>query len=347
MKKRRGSAMLLCLLLAIAATSAVLTMTSLATNCAKEQTRREYDLKVKMSIEGVLTKVEQSFGNDSINLGVGTTITCGGFTWAVTTVDNSAAKPKSYQVTLTGNVGGATYTRKYVIGNPYARSTFKYAMARNTNFTLMNNFLTGPALKGDVFVDGTILTGLLGTIDGDYYTTALIPPIGLTVKGKTVLNAKPLTFPAINKLTYQAAADLTVPGGAGTVTNWTFGSPNQVVYVGGDLHLQGTITGTGTIVVDNDLHIEGNLSYGDASSLVVFLVTHDFRAVNPISSIVGHYYAAHDATIDTGLTAATLAGSVTGIHALNVSSNLTLIFDPRIKDNQLLGYRLKLPGYWP
>lgn len=337
--------MILCLLLAVAATTSVLTVASLATNCAKEQNDRERALKAKYSFEGVIAKVEQSFGNETISLGNTTAIVCGGLTWNVTTTDHSPIKAKSYLVTGTTTLGGRSYTRSTVIGNPYVKAPFKYVVTSDGNATLPKAFMTGPPGKGNVYVNQNLSASTVGMIDGSLTTTSSSPPLNLTVTGTTKLNAAPLAVVKPKNGDYDAAKTSSVD--AATLNGITFAQPYELWHREGNLTLKGVVSGTGTIYVHGSVTIDGDLTYLDANSCIAVLCSGNIDIPIGATNIVGYFYTEGNVKFDKILAVTFGPGALVFSGNLTTNVALTMLFDDRVKKSEKMGYDLKLPGYWP
>lgn len=348
MRKRRGSAMVLTLMLAISATTAVLTISALATQTAKVQTAREQNMMLKYSLEGVLARVEQSMGYKTLSLGVDTNYTVNGVTWKTNTIDYSATKAKSYRVTVSGTWKGKAITRTYVIGNPYVKHLAQYALYSNKKLTFETDVDTSSNPSGSVFANDDLDVKFLGcSVGGNLEVVGTVKYLfPLTVSGSTTTGVSSMAFPTFSDATYSAAANLNYSSSSATSAD--FPSNGYLVYRAGDLTFSGQVTNKGTVYVTGNLTVNGNVTYADSNAMIVFIVKGNITITNGANFVRGIYLSNNNLTISSSLSTMNCNQTIFAANNnLDIKRALNITFDDRIKNNQRIGYTQYVPGYWP
>ncbi len=112
---------------------------------------------------------------------------------------------------------------------------------------------------------------------------------------------------------------------------FTFQSPNEIVYVSGDVNISGNtkFQGTGTIIVSGNANIQGNLSYADQNSNLNLGVQQTLSFGNNVTSVVGNYLTHNTAntasTVFNGALQNTSGGFVSDRFVYNGAANSTNI----------------------
>ncbi|MBI5705775.1 MAG: hypothetical protein HZC36_02175 [Armatimonadetes bacterium] len=348
MRHQRGSALILTLLLAIAATTAVLTMANLTSQNSKQESNREYQVKARYGIEGALARVEQSFNDGTLSLGSNTPYTIGGVTWTANTIDNSATLAKSYKVTVSGRVGGKDYARTFVIGNPYERGPFHFALYSAKKIDAQKELTVGSSPAGSVASGGDIDThNLVCGVGGNVELEGSLKNSGsLTVSGTTKVVAAIPAEGTVTTTNYTAAANRILV--TGTLAGITFAASPELYSRTGALTISGVVRNKGTIFVNGDVTIGADVTYFDSNAALSVIATGKISVLGTVLNVSGLYWAGNDITISSGATTLNAPKTVlatTGNMTFHRPLNIT--YDDRVLKSQQLGYDLKLPRYWP
>jgi hypothetical protein len=148
--------------------------------------------------------------------------------------------------------------------------------------------------------------------------------------------------------TYDAAAPTLIS--TKNQTNLALGAKTGAYYnafrATASLNLDGTISGNGILIVDGDLTIKNNLSYGSATDRCVFLVTGNLTFAPGVTQAVGHFYVTGGVTATTTSTLTIPRGSIACNGNLTYD-RLDITADPYFLQNQDQCEPYRLPGFWP
>lgn len=348
MRHQRGSALILTLLLAIAATTAVLTMANLTSQNAKQESTREFAAKARYGIEGALARVEQSFNDGTISLGSNVSYTIGGITWTTNTTDNSGTLSKSYKVSVSGRVGGKDYVRTFVIGNPYERGPFHFALYTAKNLSLTQQISTSTSPAGSIAVDGNIdVNANSCSVGGNVELKGSLTQSKSWTVGGTTKNVS--SIPSIGTITttnYTSSANRILV--TATLAGITFAASPELYSRAGALTISGIVRNKGVIFVNGDVTIAADVTYFDSSSALSVIATGKITILGTVLNLAGMYWAGNDITLSTGVTTLNAPKTVLatkGTLILNRPLNIT--YDNRAVLSQQFGYDMKLPRYWP
>jgi hypothetical protein len=344
--KKRGSALVLTVMLTLATTTAIMAMAGLIHSTATIQSKWERDAKLQYSFEGVVAKVEADVGSGSLVAPSALTVTLNGIQWNVSVTDNGPAIRKSFKIDASAQFRGATFSKAAVTADPKPVSPANFALASGQALNLLNLLTVGVSGSGDLYVEGTLATSIAGsTVAGGIYITVPTAPIGSWGANDTNTNAKKVIRTTVVPSDYTSTGALTVA--SNSLSNINFVTPYQLMTRTGNLSVSGTITGKGTIFVDGNLTINGNLSYGTADSIVAFVVTGNVSSGLTVSQGIGIYHIEGSLQTNNLLGMTYSKSSIYAKGGLGLGGALSVRFDPRVKQDQLEGERLKLPGYWP
>lgn len=235
---------------------------------------------------------QYAFNNQPLPYQSSRTLGQGSFTVSVS--DNSAAIPGTIKIVSAGSQNGDQAALTRVFAMPLG--VFAFAICSNSAIsapaTVKIN--TGnPNGNGSVWANGS-LTFLRGdcVINGDALATGAISVP--QASGSRYPNSVPLQFPAINLSYYQSIANRTFSGNQ-NFSGFTFLSPDEVVYVNGNVTLSpGSITGTGTLVASGSVTLAGNTKYLFSTDEMAVLTPVGLSA-SVDSTVVGIYYAHNSA----------------------------------------------------
>ncbi len=227
------------------------------------------------------------------------------------------------------------------------QTPFDFAVAPGTHDLSSNKLTTGSAgANGDVYGNHKVTLNSPSAVNGD--ATAANTCTVASCTGTVAAFQPLLPWGAIDTAYYNSIADTVLTGNQTyTGLSWTFAKPYSVVYVNGNLDLNGitTITGTVTIVVNGHINVKNSLYYGDANSKVVFLCYSNNIALTTGTHFDGFYYA-HDSgnstTTSVNSAGAVVNGGIAG-DTITIGNTTTVIHDPDM--NFTLGTNMHLPGY--
>ncbi|HXM71437.1 MAG TPA: hypothetical protein VN970_09900, partial [Thermoanaerobaculia bacterium] len=178
------------------------------------------------------------------------------------------------------------------------------------------------SLTGNLQSNGSLALALGDHVTGNVSAVGLIVNLG-TVSGTVTSGAPAKTLPA---LPTQAQA-LALANRVFT-TNTTFNNAeiDDVVFVEGDVHVQGSLDGRGTLIVLHDLTIDGTDAAHPiplaATTRLSILALHDIH-VGQLRPLRGLLYAGHDAGLQSQTS---FQGVAIAAHNLTIASSAQLAF---------------------
>jgi hypothetical protein len=345
-KRDRGSALLMCLLLVMAVATVIFAECDLTTAGIRAETQAERRRIADYAFDGAIAQIVDQYYNDTLTLPSTLQVNLGGASGTVTVSDNSATLPRTLAVSGQLSVAGVTYSESRVVGARHPPSVFFYALAVSGSLTSDQALFTGASeASGDVLCGGNVsLTATGNVVNGDLESAGSISDASTTVTGSVLPYATSVTFPAVTGFNYESAATATFTDPAMDGYVFPSGSPYALVYCAGDLSIQGAFSGKGTIYVAGNVNVVGDMSYSDASSEVVIIAGGDIAFGSSVTDAVGYLFTPSAVQIPGGLTitrGAVVAGSI------QWSGTLSIAGDPYVWDYEAEGAALKLPGMWP
>ncbi len=286
---------------------------------------------------------QYAFNNQPLPYTGSRSLGSGAFT--VTVTDNSASVPGTIKLVSAGSQNGDSVKLTKVI--KWGQKTmYDYALCSNATLSPSQVVVTGASgANGDTRVNGNISLPVSSVINGDAMATGTI--LGGIVTGATTPSSAPLTFPPIDLTYYQTIANRTFSSSQ-VWSGFTFLTVNEVVYVQGSITLQaGRISGTGTLVASGSVTIQGNLSYSNATTDKLAVLSTGGLTVSASNvSAVGFYYihnSSSNATATISVTKFKAAGGSLAADQFNLSGPgpHTFIHDPAM--NPSLAQQLHLP----
>jgi Glucodextranase, domain B/Bacterial Ig-like domain len=178
------------------------------------------------------------------------------------------------------------------------------------------------SLTGNLQSNGSLALGLGDHVTGNVSAVGLVVNLG-TVSGTVTSGAPARALPA---LPTQAQA-LALANRVFT-TNTTFNNAeiDDVVFVEGDVHIQGSLDGRGTLIVLHDLTFDGTDAAHPiplaATTRLSILALHDIH-VGQLRPLRGLLYAGHDADL---LAQTSFQGVAIAAHNLTIDSSARLAF---------------------
>ncbi|MCH8274198.1 MAG: hypothetical protein IH851_05360 [Armatimonadetes bacterium] len=357
MRRSRGSALVFVLVMIVAITTVLVATVELATRVRGAQASLENERSVGHSFDGVVDWVKSRDTAGSLSVPTVTTMTVGKIKWDVTVNDNGASIANSLRVDGSTVTKGGAYSAWRVIGRKggVVRRLFDYALALGSDSTVTNPLTLGSGgSNGDAYVDGDVVWMDSATIvNGNLEATGTISPASLSVTGSKVEGAEQSSFPPVNGTDYLNSADQVLGSGGKTdIVGWTFSQNYELIYIDGDLTIQGGFSGTGTFYVTGEVEVQGDMLYLTADSRLAIITTQKIKIERNVTTLVGYIYTqglldVQDPKQDPKQDLVTLTSG--GAVALTLISGrpFSIIHDPTVKNDPSVGYNLKLPGYWP
>lgn len=328
-------------------TISILASVQLATSSALLQSRRERDAKARFAYEGAMQLALTDYRRNVISIPTTTSYTVGDFTVKLTAVDNSSSLARTIKLNGEVEAQGTTLKFSRTVGNRKDPHPFYYAVFANENFDPVKAVkLGGSGTLGDICVNGSIVARLNSFIvNGDLEEKGTTLPATASVTGNTIKSTSTAPFPSVDKVLYLAASPVVIAVNAIAGSVFPAVEPYQLQYRTGDLSLSGAFTGKGTIFVDGNVTIAGNVSYGDSSSRLVVISTGSITVAAGVTSYVGFYYSPTEFKISAA--AATLTSGSIAAQKLVLSGPLTATHDPAFWNDPLEGPKHRIPGFWP
>ena len=346
LKRNRGSVVLMCLVLVVATTTVILAECDLTTVGLRYEAQAEKRRDAEYAFDGAIAQVVDDYFNDAVTLPLARQIAIGDVTGTITVSDNSATLPRSLKVDGHLTARGSPYTLSRIVGARHPPSVFFYALAVAGPLTSDQPIETGAAeASGDMLFGGSVTLSAAGNVvNGDLESAGAIAAPSTTVTGSTLPNAPAVPFPSFVGQNYVAAADTTFSDSAMNGYTFALGGSYPLVYCGGDLTIQGTFSGKGTIFVAGDVEVAGNMSYADSSSELVIIAAGGIDFDSGVTNAVGYFFTPNSLQIAGGL-AITRGAIAAG--DLEWTGMLDIAGDPDVWNTGAEGHSLKLPGMWP
>lgn len=271
----------------------------------------------------------------------------GSGSFSVTVTDNSASAAGTIKIVSTGAQSGDNVKLTRVMKG---KSVYDYALSLYNDFYDGGKTLTlgSSGVNGDFYENGSVQADAHTTVNGNVKVAGAINKPFNSVTGTTTTGVTALPFSALDTSAtgpYALNATATYPSSQ-TWSNFTFPSTGAIIYITGNLTLNGgTITGTGTIVCTGRLQINGNVSSTFSSDKMAFLAGNGIL-VNAAATVTGLYYTDNPTrsasfTINSQFTVT--SGSVISDTLTASSGPISVIHDPNL--NAAVYRQLHLPGY--
>lgn len=345
-KKKRGSAILYIMFLILSVSIIVILAAEIGMQTWRGENRYEDQINVQRAWEGICAKIDADTQGSGITVPATYNVSQNGVTGTVTVSDNSSniSNTNVATATLTVTADSRTYPESAVIPKKaHTPSVWDYLFYAYGAHDLSGgkNF----SATGDIDVNGKINPGGgASTLTGNALATNSIGA-SITVSGtKTQNGTMPFSAPSVVAATYLASATSTYV--SLTTNGWTFSTPSSgasydLVYVTGDLHIQGTITGTGTFYVGGNFVLDNDVTLAPGAE-VAFIIPS--KPVNINHTCNGLFYCNNG---NTTINVSPFTGAVVCNQVTNNSPGATITFDSTIKTDSSIGVRMHLPGLWP
>jgi hypothetical protein len=349
MRKRRGSAVVMSLILVAAITTVIAADITLTTAGLRFQSSAERQRQAAYAFEGAVVQVVEDFYDDDITVPCSKSYTVGDLTCAVTVADNSANVVRTLKIDGQVAVKGKTYSYSRVVGARHDPSPFAYALAVDKGLDTTQKLITGTGgSKGDVYSGADLLLhSSTNTLNGDAECVKTFHGPYTTVTGDTIEGASALKFPKVKKDDYKAAADVTYT--FASMNGYSFGSGGAyypLIYCDSSLFIKGTFSGKGTIFVHGNVTIYASTYYADSNSEVAIICDGDLFFETIVVSAVGYLFAPGNTISQGPMGVNVTRGSiVTG--NLYWNGTMNVVHDPAVWDSPTEGKKLRLPGMWP
>ena len=351
--RRRGSAMLFAVVMVSLMTIGILASVQLSSSAASLQSKREAEAKARYAFDGAVQMCLTELRAATTNVPLTKHFIVGEHDVTLNVLDNSTSVARTLFATGTLKVQGREYRFTRRLGNSLDPHPFFYALFTNSQLDPLRPMTFGSAGSlGDVMFNGGVVTRANAfVVNGDFESTTTNIPIGATVSGNTLRQARNVPMPAFNVNNY----DPGLVGGLlntvlqllGSIVGMVFPAvePYRLVYRNGNLNLSGNFTGKGTIVVNGDVTITGNMTYADADSRLVVIASGKITLAAAVNSYVGYFYTPVEFV--TSANAATLTRGGIAAQKLTVAGPVTVHHDSSFWLNPSDMVKHRVPGYWP
>jgi hypothetical protein len=334
-------------------TIGVLASVQLTTSAAALQSKREAEARAKLAFEGAVQFCLTEYRAKTVTIPATRAYSVGDQTVSLTVADNAGAIPRTLRFDGETKVQGRRLTFTRTTGNALDPHPFYYALFSNATLDPMRPMTFGAAgTRGDVNLNGGVMTRANPfVVHGDYESTTAASPIGSSVSGNRLLQARTVQFPGVNAGDYNPG----LIGGLLNALTLILGNlvgrvfptvePFQLLYRGGNLSLSGEFSGKGTVFVAGDVTISGNMTYANADSRLVVIATGRITIGAGVTNYVGFYYTPTEFV--SSATATTLTSGSIAAQKLTVNGPMTIVHDPSFWDQPELGVKHRIPGLWP
>jgi hypothetical protein len=346
MKRKRGGAMLFVLVMVGLMTIAVLAGVELSTSAASLASRSEAEAKARFAVDGAMQMFLCDYRKKTKSLPSNSVYTVGSLKVDLKAVNNSASKARTIRFDGSTTVQGKTYAFSRVAGDRIDPNPLDYALFVNSNFDPVQSVTLGAnGTLGDLSVNGSIVNRANPfVINGDVEAIGSTMPTGAVVRGNLMTGESAIGFATPNGLDYLVAALVSLL--VGVISDYVFPGldPYPVIYRLGNLDLKGTFTGKGTIFVNGNATISGNIRYGTADSRLVLIASGGIQVNAGVTEIHGFYYTNGTFRNDGALR---LPSGAVAAQAISLGGSLEIIHDPIFWNDPSEAVKHKVPGYWP
>ncbi len=344
--RQRGSTLLIVLVLVGATTTVVIAAADLVISSMTSQWRRYHAVHARYVADAMVEYIQSRRAKGTLSLPTTLNRTIDGSDVTATIQDNSINLKRSLLVEITVEEGGMTFKESRVVGDGFAPKHFYYALASHQTLDLPNSLTTtSPGHRGHVYVGNDLnITSLGVTIDGDLEVFRNLTG-SASVSGVTWLGVPKISWPTPNPLLYAVGAVLV---GAGSVGSHTFSNTALVyetLYAIGDADIQGTFGGRGVVFVGKNIRITGDIYYKDDNALIAIIAKDDITVEANVKHIDGFLYAGGKFT-QKGANLTVGRGAIVA-KSFDLKGNLVVNYDHAVWDDPDVGWRLKLPGFFP
>lgn len=353
MKKQRGGVMLFAVVMVALMTVGIVASVELASSAAILQSKREAEAKARYAFDGAVALCLTELRGAASTVPLTKHYNVGDHDVTLSVLDNSTSVSRTVFATGKVKVQGREFQFTRRLGNSMEPHPFYYAVFTNSQLDPQRAMTFGSGgSNGDVMFNGGVVARANSfVVNGDYETTTAAMPIGATVSGNQLRQARAVPMPAFNVNDY----DPGLVGGllnsvlhlVGSIVGMVFPAvePYRLVYRNGNLNLSGNFQGKGTIVVNGDVTINGNMTYADADSRLVVIASGRVTIAAGVASYVGYYYTPTEFVSSAAATNLTRGGIAT--QKLTVAGPMNVTLDPHFWQNPSDMVKHRVPGYWP
>lgn len=265
----------------------------------------------------------------------------------------SANLTSARQITSTGICGGDSETIMAVIQLPTDNSAntnnppafMKYAVNTGSNFMMNGNINVQDdgnsqwnadvhtnsdfSMNGNNTIKGFLSYGGKANSNPSSRLTTNITPNQNPDNLPNYSKVDPISLPAFNPDTYKSQATTTYAGNETLSGNISLGSKNepQIIYVGGDLTLNGTVSGYGVFIVKGNIILNGNVTVSalDPNGSTLGLYTMGDLNANGNVSVYAQIYTGGNANFNGNCN---IHGSISSVGAANLNGNVHVYYRP-------------------
>jgi formylmethanofuran dehydrogenase subunit C len=348
MKRQRGSAMMLVMVLVLCTTTIIAASVDLSLAAFRYQKRTENATRFKYMKEAAIAHVLSLQVAGSLTLPSSVSRSIGGVTCTISVKQNPKMS-RTLEITTSAKIDGTVHESTDIVGARILGNPWHYVLSVFATPDIKKATTLGSmGSNGDLFIKGDA-SGFAGNIsgNGDIEVTGTIDRNKVSTTGTLWEKATGMNEPSIKTSDYLSVSYTSL----GTNINGrTFVSfipgKNQLLIVTGNASIKGTFTGKGTILVLGNVTLDGNMMYGSPTSTVAILATGNI-IVNPsVTTFCGFFYT--DGNFEfRGNGSKTLSKGAIVCKGFVSDSPLTLHYDPLLWNDSSQGAAFYLPGYWP
>ena len=354
-RKQRGSIFIYVLVMVSAITAVIIATSNVSVTVLENQVRRERTAVARASFLGAVAKLTEDRAAGNLNPDSDVTLRVGDHNWGFHVSNGTLSKTLKLSANASGL--GGSYRFEKVIGNRQAPKPYYYAIFSNSSMESPYIITAGASsANGDMYVKGDLTTnGGTNFANGDVEITGneISAAANLQVSGMKNLSSPVIPFPAISSTVYYNQSLLwgtvsLLPSITGVLFLTSITGEYPVMYVDNNLSLSGTLTGKGTIFVNGNVDIVGNLAYANSSSQVAIIANGSIRIKAAATSVVGYFYATSDLKLEgTSAITHTLTRGSFCANRIIFETPVVAVNDPALFNTVSEGVKMHMPGLWP
>ena len=315
---RRGSAMIMAIVVSVVVTSVVMVIAWNSATMVQSTSNYMKQARANGVAEGAYQRAYWLFKKDQTyraNPMTGTDVVDGlTYSYSVSVVGAANAPVLITATATTGSVQGQVHaTLTMPSGTPPAAID---ETGGNVQFS------QAATVTGDLYGAGSISFHAGDTVTGNVTSVSTVS--GGTISGTTTQHAGSVTVPTVASL-YSAIQPTAHAIASGNISTLDFSS-YSVLYASSNVTLQAglTVIGSGTLIVNGDLSLNADIGAPGSPKTFSVVVSHDF---NPSKNIylAGSVYVEHDFNSSGTVV---ITGAIVGNHDIHFSGAATLTYAP-------------------
>lgn len=348
MKRQRGSAMVLVMVLVLCATTIIAASVDLSLAAFRYQKRTENATRFKYIKEAAIAHVLSLQVAGSLTLPSSLSRSIGGVTCNISVKQNPKLS-RTLEITTSTKIDGVFFESSDVVGARILGNPWHYVLSVFSSPDIKAAMTLGSmGSNGDLFVKGNV-SGFSGSVtgNGDIEVTGTADRNKVSTTGTIWEKATSMSEPNIKTSDYTSVSytPLSTSINGRTFVSFIPGK-NQLLIVTGNATIKGTFNGKGAILVTGNVTVDGNMSYGTASSELAVIATGNIMVNPSVTSICGFFYTDGNFEFKNSSLTTLTKGAIV-CKGFTSNGPVTLHYDPFLWDDPSQGASLYLPGYWP